>query len=179
MLPWRGRLSCGENWNRREEASKEGLWVIVPSCHGCFSHPSFEVDSPIMSLYSKGNKSPLVKITPLIFFSSLGLGIQGQWPEVSHLYGVRRRPPVVFPAALPVDQKVQKLRVYKDIIKKNERKETFENPPSFFLTISCSNSFHYCKIQTMWISVSIFLCLFLCFETSVVLKARLRVSHLS
>lgn len=39
---------------------------------------------------------------------------------------------MVFPAASPVEQKVQKLRVYKDIIKKNERKGTFENSPLSF-----------------------------------------------
>lgn len=64
---------------------------------------------------------------------------------------------MVFPAALPVEQKVQKLRFYKDIIKKNERKKTPLKIPTLFLTVSCSNSFHYRKIPTMGISSSIFL----------------------
>lgn len=65
-----------EGRTETEEISKRvlGHCPILPSG---FSHTSFYLDSPIMSLYSKGKKSPVVKIAPLIS-SSLRLCIQEQ-----------------------------------------------------------------------------------------------------
>lgn len=78
-----------------------------------------------------------VKITPLISPSLGPCLVRGSDQEASHLGGLRKRPPMASPAALPVEQRVQKQRSFKNIIREKKEWKTedlFENPLCFPLS---------------------------------------------